>query len=290
LVFAGFYEIRLASGEYEGAVKLIRSGSPSDLTPQDVLTYPIESLPVVRVSGPVEGGAVIRAVPGGGPTLHFMNLAVSLRSLRVEASGENAISISGGSLVLENVHVGCTNASNSGVYCHRSNLYLGGTNSIRGPFADGISLRTYSLARPGTKQLPNGMVLEIDGSTRALFLRDFSTFTSTFNSGVIRIWNADAAVYAILGSNVFLTGGAGEVFLDLQNVKTAFHLTHRSEANVHNMRLNRLAGGGDFFLGRLMSILSIEGGTSPSNLIVTNLDRSSWVQVPAAWNAIVPAR
>lgn len=287
-VLAAGYEIRMAPGIYEESIEILRSGGPADLSPEDIFNYPARELPLVAFVGPPGGGAVLKSVAGKDSALRLMNISAHLKDVRVEATGMNAVTVSGGTIVAENLQLACSTRSRAGLFLHRSTLYLGGTNSIEGPFATGISLRTYSLARPGTRDFPQAMRLTIDGVSQALFLRDFSTFTSTFNSSTVRVRNADFAVYCILGSNIFFTGGAGEVFLDVENVRTVFHLTHRSEANVHNLRVSGLRD--HFCVGTIMSIVWIEEGIVPPNLIITNLDSTCALRIPESWGARVPAR
>ena len=51
-VLVASYEIRLAADIYSGSAELVRSGSASDLSAEEIVRVPLETLPLIRIVGP----------------------------------------------------------------------------------------------------------------------------------------------------------------------------------------------------------------------------------------------
>jgi hypothetical protein len=231
----GKWRVFIASGRYSETVRIERFAMPSDLSQEQLYLEPDSPTISISLIGDSRAGVTIAAVNATSPCISISNAVVFLQELTCTASGHNGIMANGSSVVIDDAHVTTSTASRAGIILNRSTLYIGGTLEIAGPFADGLSIRTYSLARPGTR-LHSTLSATFKDLDRGLFLRDHGTFT-TFGGGEFVFENVKAVVYALFSSIVFFTNN---VSVHAYNVHDGFQAFHMSEINLNMVVLDGL--------------------------------------------------
>jgi hypothetical protein len=250
------WTIHVAAGTYPESVELRRFVMPAMLSNPQLRTEPIgRAIALVGSSG------TIIAPPAGTPCVSASGVVLFLDTIGCRTSGPNGITAAGATLVMDDVSIATTAAATHGLYAEMSLVYIGGTFGVSGPFTNGIAVRSNTVARTGTRRNPDTANLTFDGtSSHAIFARDGGNFTSTFETGTIRVTNAGQVMYALLGSRIFLNA---TMRLELHNVRRGISASQFSAINISQVVLTGTMPN-PFGACHKASYVALERVTAPS--------------------------
>lgn len=250
-VVVGRWIINLRTGAYRESVRLGDYSMGDPFSHEDLFHEP--EVPKASVTLRGNRGAMQNAAilpPEGEPCIAGSDVNLFLEGLTCKADGNNGIMGTASRLVLDDVRVIADSDAvrrrrgtgepglGSGIYVSRSSIYYGGRLEIVGPFTAGISLRDYSMARPGTR-LQKHFTGLISGAERGVFLRDHSSFTTTFNPGSWTLKSlSEDAILAQFHSTVFLTEG---VILKIRTAKKGLTAQKMSLINIDDASAQNVA-------------------------------------------------
>jgi hypothetical protein len=224
------WTIHLAPGKYQEVVRVQRFVMPSALSYEQLLG-PLDSVTYIAIKGPPQPDtATIVASEANLPCLSATGAILFLESLTCRSQGRDGVVVSGGTLVMDDVRIIASDSSRSGISIDRSVLYLGGTLLVEGPFAKGLSIRNFSLARSKTHLHPNSLVATFKGSNQGIFLRDDGALSMFGGADTVRFEGLNTAIYALFGSTAFF--GAKAV-VEGSNLQFGFSANHQSGINSH---------------------------------------------------------
>lgn len=231
--------VRLAPGRYAETVRIHRFSMPGILSYEQVIG-PLDSVPLLAFEGdPLNPDSVVLEAPAGAPCLSLSGAAVFAAGFTCQARGSDGLVAAGGTLVLDDVRVRADTASRSGVSLDRGGLYLGGTVRVQGPFGLGLSVRNHGVARNQTHRNRTTTVLEIDGATQGIFLRDAGTVTLFGGADTLRISRADVAIHGSFHSTAFF---ATRVVVEVSDSRVGYWAAHQSGINSHTTRFQNVTG------------------------------------------------
>ena len=227
----GPWTVRLAAGEYRETVRLDRfvmSVNPPRPELDSIKAF-------IALVGPQTGAAVL-APAAGEPCVVGVGVLLSLQKLECRARRGNGVVAGGSTLLLDDVALVAADSSVSGVHTERTELYLGGLLRFTGAWEKGISARSYTLVRPGTLRHAR-MRLEFTDVHTGVFLRDFSTLTTTFSPDTLVFRRVRRMVKAEFQSQAYLNA---QGWVQGEDVHTAFEALQMSGINAHRVRIDRV--------------------------------------------------
>jgi hypothetical protein len=227
----GPWTVRLAAGEYRETVRLDRfvmSVNPPRPELDSIKAF-------IALIGPQTGTAVL--VPAvGEPCVVGVDVLLFVQRLECRARRGNGVVAGGSTLLLDDVALVAADSSVSGVHTERTELYLGGLLRFQGAWEKGISARSYTLVRPGTLR-NSRMRLEFTDVHTGVFLRDFSTLTTTFSPDTLVFRRVRRMVKAEFQSQAYLNS---QGWVQGEDVHTAFEALQLSGINAHRVRIDRV--------------------------------------------------
>jgi hypothetical protein len=229
------WTVQLAAGEYVEGVRLLRFVMPSAVNYPQLRDGLVARS--IRLRGPA--GAVLAPAAPGEPCVTASGVTLFVEGLSCRVSRADGVNAAGSSVVLDDVRFSTPDSARSAVYLERSSGFLGGTLAVDGAFAAGMTIRSFSVVRPGTHLHPRSLDARFTGVVRGLFLRDEGSFSTVFDTTLLRFENVGTVVYAALGSRVFL---AKDTRVRGVSVGSGFEATQHSGINAHQVHLRGLAG------------------------------------------------
>lgn len=224
------WTLHLAPGTYEETVRLHRFSMPAALSYEQVLGS-LDSVPSIALRGdPADPAAVSLEAPAGQPCLSAAGAVVFVAGVTCRSSDLDGVLAAGSTLVLDEVRVLAADSARAGISVDRSSLFMGGTIRVEGPFAQGLSIRSNSVARNQTHDNPLRTVIDVSGAEQGIFLRDQGTLSLFGGSDTVRIAQADVGVHAIFNSTAFFSV---RVLVQVSDVRAAYWSAHQSGINSH---------------------------------------------------------
>lgn len=232
------FTIQLAAGHYAEAVQLTRFAMPDAIT---FVQLRGGAFPYIRIRGSTENpGSVTLSPPQPEQScISAAGVILLLEGLTCQGRRTESIVAAGSSVVVDDLRLIAADTTPSAIYLERASLFLGGNVEIRGPFVYGLSVRTNSVARSGTRLHPRSLRLSFEGVGTGIFLRDGGVFTSAFGADTLRFANVGRLIYARGLSDFFLS--ATGILLG-EDVGEGFWANFQSSINVNRLHLRRVRG------------------------------------------------
>ncbi len=229
------WTVQLAAGEYAEGVRLLRFAMSSAVSYPQLRDGMVARS--IRLRGPA--AAVIAPTAPGEPCVIASAVTLFVEGLSCRVSRADGINAAGSSVVLDDVRFSTPDSARNAVYLERSSGFLGGALAVDGAFTAGMAIRSFSVVRPGTRLHPHSLDARFTGVGRGLFLRDEGSFSTAFDTTSLRFERVGMAVYAILGSRVFL---AKDTRVWGASMGSGFEATQQSGINAHEVHLRGVTG------------------------------------------------